>query len=64
MLPSADEYRCLAEDLRACASAEDSSYIKAELDYLARCYELLAEKAEKSHRTDWTAEPILSGGLS
>ncbi len=59
MLPSADEYRCLAEDLRARASAEDSPYIKAELDYLARCYELLADKAAKNDPTDWTAEPIL-----
>ncbi len=58
MLPSADEYRCLAEDLRARASAEESPYIKAELHYLVRCYELLAEQA-KNDQTDWTAEPIL-----
>ncbi len=60
----ADEYRILAANLYARANIEKAKLVTAEWIHLARCYELLAEQAEKNRRTDRTAEPILSGRLS
>ena len=56
----ADEYRRLAANLHTRASKEATDPLeRAEWDHLARCYELLAEQAEKNHRIDRTFEPIL-----
>ncbi len=55
----ADEYRHLAAALHARATKELTPFRKAEWNQLARCYERLAEQAEKNHRTDRTYEPIL-----
>lgn len=59
LMTPAEEYRNLAANLHARASKEASPLTKVEWDYLAHCYELLAEQAEKSRRTDRTYEPIL-----
>ncbi len=57
----ADEYRHLAADLRARASKEASPFMKTEWNYLAYCYDRLAEQAEKNHRTNRAYEPLLHG---
>lgn len=54
----AKEYRSLAANVRARASKEEG-IVKAEWDYLADSYELLAEQAEKNQRTERAYEPIL-----
>ncbi len=55
----ATEYRSLAADLLARARKEKNLLVRAEWVQLARCYELLAEQAEKNSRTERTYEPIL-----
>ena len=57
----AEEYQRLAANLHSQANKEASPIVKIEWHNLARCYELLAEQAEKTQRTDRTYEPILSG---
>lgn len=54
----ANEYRDLAATLHVRARLEVIPLIKAECDYLAYCYELLADQAEKSRRGDIKYQPI------
>jgi hypothetical protein len=57
----ADQYRHLAAELHIRANNEPSTHLKAEWDYLAHCYEVLAHQAETNGRFDLGREPILSG---
>jgi hypothetical protein len=60
MTPAA-EYRNLAAGLHNRARIEPSTNLKAEWVYLAYCYELMAQQAEKSARIDTSYEPLLRG---
>ena len=57
----ADQYRHLAAELHTRASNEPRADLKAEWNYLARCYQVLAQHADKNGRTDVGQEPILNG---
>jgi hypothetical protein len=57
----ADQYRHLAAELHTRASNEPRADFKAEWNYLAYCYEVLAQHADKNGRTDVGQEPILNG---
>ena len=52
-------YMSLAADLRGRARNEESPMLGAEWNYLADCYERLAEQADRNERTEITHEPIL-----
>ena len=43
----AEQYRKLASQLRTRARREDSSRVRAEFESLAKCYMLLAERADR-----------------
>jgi hypothetical protein len=55
-MTTADDYRKLAAQLRARARKKESRRIRVELESLAGCYVLLAERA-KNRRTESGAEP-------
>jgi len=57
----ADQYRHLAAELHTRASNEPRADLKAEWNYLAHCYQVLAQHADKNGRTDVGQEPILNG---
>jgi hypothetical protein len=52
-------YISLAADLYGRARNEESPMLRAEWNYLATCYERLAEQADRSERTEITYEPML-----
>lgn len=58
MTPS-EQYRNLANHLRAKARGDEASELKVEWEHLAECYLRLAEQAEQNGRADDTYEPIL-----
>ena len=57
----AEQYRHLAADLHTRASSEPRADLKAEWNYLAHCYEVLVDRANKSGRSDVGQEPIFNG---
>jgi hypothetical protein len=55
----AEEYRHLAQKVRARASREQSPVLKAEWEHLAGCYVQLAKQTEESDRFDPIYDPII-----
>ena len=55
----AEEYRHLAQKVRAQASREQSPLLKAEWEHLAESYVRLAEQSEASDQLDTLYDPII-----
>jgi len=55
----AEQYRNLANEVRAKASKETSPILKAEWEILAENYVRLAEQSEATSRVDVVYDPIL-----
>jgi len=55
----AEEYRHLAQKVRARASREQSPVLKAEWEHLAESYVQLAKQTEESDRVDPIYDPII-----
>jgi len=56
----AEQYRNLADEVRARASREASPILKAEWEILAENYVRLAEQSEATSRTTAVYDPILN----
>ncbi len=55
----AEEYRHLANQVRARAFAEESPILRAEWETLANCYIRLAEQTDEAEQLDLINDPIL-----
>ena len=57
-MTDAEKYKNLAAQLRLKARSETSKHVKAELENLAHCYLLLAERNGRNNRPMDTSGPI------
>lgn len=57
-MTDAEKYKNLAAQLRLKARTERSEHVKAELESLAECYLVLAERNARINRTVDTSGPI------
>ncbi len=55
----AEEYRHLAQKVRAQASREQSPLLKAEWEHLAESYDQLAKQTQENDRLDPIWDPII-----
>jgi hypothetical protein len=63
LMTNAEQYRKLASQLRAKAHREESPRVRGELESLAKCYMLLAERADRNGGGTIANDPAPARGV-